>query len=224
MRAIHVSAILVGALAVAVSASGQTVIRRTPVTHARKLGVNGYGIVEIENMLASNSFKAVTTDKKSSLTFAGAGVDVVDIYQGLFARVAFTHTSTNGTRAFVDSSGRAVSLGIPLTIDITPIEIGGGWRFAPSSADTIPYVGAALLMQQYKETSSLGSASDNVDATDKGGTFFGGVTLKFGHFVVGVEAQYRHVPNVLGASGVSAAYNETNLGGAVFRVTFGAGF
>jgi len=98
MRAIHVSAILVGALAIAVSASGQTVIRRTPVTHARKLGVNGYGIVEIENMLASNSFKAVTTDKKSSLTFAGAGVDVVDIYQGLFARVAFTHTRSEERR------------------------------------------------------------------------------------------------------------------------------
>jgi hypothetical protein len=224
MRSIHVSVLLAAVLAAAAPAGAQTAIGRQRPIHLRQLGFDGYGIIEIENMLAKNSFQAVTTDKKSTLTFAGAGLDVVDVYQGFFVRVAVTHSSTDGNRAFVDSNGRAVSLGIPLTISITPIEIGGGWRFAPSTASTIPYIGAAVLLQKYSESSSLGSASDNVDSTDKGGTFFGGLALRFGHVMVGVEAQYRHVPNVLGSAGVSAAYNETNLGGTVFRATFGAGF
>jgi hypothetical protein len=41
------------------------------------------------------------------------------------------------------------------------------------------------------------------------------------HWVAGVEAQYRGIPNAIGAAGVSQIYNETNLGGFVVRALFG---
>src|SRR5438045_3856681 len=80
MRTIYVSVLLGAALAVAAPGAAQTVVRRPAARHVRTLAFNAYGVIEIENMLAKNSFQAVTTDKKSSLTFAGAGLDIADVY------------------------------------------------------------------------------------------------------------------------------------------------
>ena len=60
-----------------------------------------------------------------------------------------------------------------------------------------------------------------------GGTVFGGVEFGFGNkkmFRVGGEAGYRTVPDKLGAAGTSAIFNEKDLGGVYFRITFGVGF
>ena len=83
-----------------------------------------------------------------------------------------------------------------------------------------------MLLQRYKETSTatFASADDNTDITDTGGEVFGGVEIGVKFVRIGVEGQYRYVPNAIGAGGASLAYNETNLGGGVFRLTFGVGF
>jgi hypothetical protein len=42
--------------------------------------------------------------------------------------------------------------------------------------------------------------------------------------MVGVEGQIRSVPNAIGQSGASAAFDETDLGGATLRVLAGVKF
>ena len=143
-------------------------------------------------------------------------------------------TRTMGTTASlivvtVDSAGTVYKLNIPVTIELTPLEIGAGWRFntKPSRGKTVmvsPYVGVAYVNQSYKETSSFAADEENTDVTDSGQAFFGGVEIGIRFVKIGIEAQYRSIPDALGVSGVSKTFNETNLGGTVFRLTFGVGF
>ena len=202
---------------------------RPRVTAAREPpGIHAFGIVDLEAMTASQSFEAVLDSGKASVTNFGLGVEGTSLWKGLFARFAYTHSSNAGTRVFVDSSMTVHSLNIPLTIEITPIEIGAGWRFgAPPRKGAVgvrPYLGGALLMQRYKETSSVASADENAGTTDMGGIAFGGVEIGIKFVRIGVEGQFRTVPNAIGVGGASLAYNETNLGGGVFRLTLGVGF
>jgi hypothetical protein len=187
-----------------------------------------FGIVEGEQMLARKSFDAVLDESsKSTPIFYGGGVEATALWKGLFARVSVTRTSNEGSRVFVDSEARAVPLNIPVTIEMIPIEIGVGWRFGTARQRGIfgqPYVGAAVLLQRYKETSEHATADENVDTRDDGGTVFAGFLLGEGIARLGLEVLYRHLPDALGAAGASEAYGETNLGGAAFRITFGVGF
>jgi hypothetical protein len=191
-------------------------------------GFHAFGIVDVETMTASKSFTAVLDSGKATVTNVGFGVEATHLWKGLFARVAYTHSSNPGMRVFVDSSLVAHSLSNPLTIEITPIEVGAGWLFgAPPPKGKVgvrPYAGAALLLQRYKETSSFAGAGEDTDTTDKGFAAFGGLEVSIRFVRIGVEGQFRSVPNAIGAGGASLAYNETNLGGGVFRLTFGVGF
>ncbi len=239
MRRLFAVMVALAALVAARPAGAQGIVRTPPPRPPDT--VHAFGIFEAEAMLAHQSFSAVLADgTKSTLLFGGAGVEATKIWKGLFARFAATHTSNKGSRVFVDASGNAVSLDLPLTIEVTPIEIGGGWRFVrkprpvpprlvrpgqrPSNVAVVPYLGAAVLVQRYKETSDIASPDENVSATDTGESFFAGVELGFGVVRLGFEGQFRNVPNVLGAGGISQEFGETNLGGGVIRVTLGVGF
>jgi hypothetical protein len=189
-----------------------------------KVGAQIFAIVDAERMTASKSFSAVVG--KTTFVNAGVGVEVTNLWQGVFARFAYTHGSRKGTRVVVNS-GIAVSNGIPLTIEIAPIEVGGGWRFVPARKGTttlVPYIGAALVLQRYKETSAFALDGENTDETDKGAAVFAGLEVDIRVVRIGIEGQYRRVPNVIGAAGASQAFNETDLGGGVVRLTFGVGF
>jgi len=178
-------------------------------------------------MSASKSFKAVLGKDKPLITSLGFGVEGTSLWKGLFARVAYTRSKNDGSRVSVDPSGVAYSNHIPLTIEITPLEIGAGWRFgapAKGAAGARPYLGAALLLQHYKETSAFADPGENIDTTDKGVAVFGGVEIAVKFVRIGVEGQFRSVPNAIGAHGASLLFDETNLGGGVFRLTFGVGF
>jgi hypothetical protein len=106
---------------------------------------------------------------------------------------------------------------------MTPIEIGGGWRFAGKRPSRFaPYAGGAALIVPYKETSAFGDAADNVSQSFTGAAVFAGVEASVTRSItVGGEAQFRAIPNALGTAGASQAYNETDLGGVTARVTIG---
>jgi hypothetical protein len=226
MRTVFAFLVAAAATPAAAPAHAQLINQPGGASMASVVGIHAFFIVEGERMFAKKSFDAVLADSsKSTLVFNGGGVEVTRLWKGLFARVAATRSRNEGSRVFVDSAGNATSLNVPVTIELTPIEVGGGWRFANGrERHLIPYVGAAVLAQHYRETSEGASAEENTDTTDVGQSIFGGLELAFGFVSVGVEGQLRNVPNTLGAAGVSEAYNEKNLGGSVIRVTFGVGF
>jgi opacity protein-like surface antigen len=105
-------------------------------------------------------------------------------------------------------------------VTITPVEIYGGYRFAPSRATVIPYAGGGVGWHKYSETSSFADASENVKETFQGYQILGGVEFRLSRlFGAAIEGQWSAVPNALGQNPTSAgtAFNETDLGGTTFR-------
>ena len=193
---------------------------RTPPPQKPKVGVRAYGFYDFEALAASNTFNAVTGS--STLNSFGGGVEVTNIWQKVFVRMTFAHGSKDGQRVFVNN-GTVFPLGIPLTVGMTPIELGGGWRTTVDKKGlTGVYVGGGVVFLNYSETSTGATGDDNTSQTFTGYTLFGGVDRTFHKYVfAGAEAQYRGLPNAIGTAGVSQSYNETNLGGFAIRVLFG---
>jgi opacity protein-like surface antigen len=182
------------------------------------VGIRGYFAIDLDRMAAQESFDAVLG--KSNLTGFGGGVDVLNVWKGLFIRGAVSHANESGNRVFV-FNGQPISLGIPVDVSMTPMEFGGGWRFATRSRMT-PYVGGGVLLVRYSEQSSFADAADNVSKTNAGYTVLGGVEVNLWRWLMaGAEAQYRGVPNALGAAPVSQDFGENNLGGFTMRILFG---
>jgi len=200
---------------------GQPVSARRSSALKTKARYRAYAIAEGERMSATKSFHAVLG--KSTLTSIGFGVEADGLSNGGFVRFALTHTSNRGTRVFVDSSQNVYSLHVPLTVRVTPVEIGGGWRFSPRGS-AAPYLGVALLLQRYQETSSLAGTDEDIDVTDKGSTLFGGVGIGIKFARIAVEGQYRAIFKPTPVAGVFQQLAEKNLGGAVFRLSLGIGF
>ena len=222
MRSVVVAILAAAALVAALPAEAQTSGRP-------KVGFRVYGILEGQSMSAEKSFKTILDTGQNSISLVGGGGEVTNIWKGLFARVAFTSSTNKGQRVFVDAAGTPHSVNIPMTIEIMPVEVGAGWRFAAvrrtRKAFTVtPFAGAAILNQGYTETSEFSSPEEDTDVVDSGQSVFGGVEIGIRFVKIGVEAQYRHLPDALGTAGVSQAFNEKNLGGTVFRLTFGVGF
>jgi len=184
------------------------------------IGLRAYAIVDLDALAAKESFAAVLGS--SQFTAAGGGLDVVDIWKHLFARVAVTRARQTGSRVFV-SGGEVFPLDIPLTVTMTPIEVGGGWRFPPKAGGRFtPYAGAAFLSLGYTETSDFTDAAEDTSERFAGQDLFGGVDIGIAKWLAAsAEVQYRRVPNALGAGGVSKLFGENDLGGYTLRVTFG---
>jgi hypothetical protein len=192
----------------------------TPSTSRQSIGIRAFGAIDGTALTAHQSFNAVLGT--SQLMAFGGGADVLNVWKSAFVRVAVSHAIKSGNRAFV-LNGQPVSLGIPITVSMTPVEIGGGWRFGTfRSTRIVPYAGGGVLIQPYSEKSAFAGLGDDVSQTNTGFTAFGGVEVDVSKWLmVGAEAQFRGVPNAIGKGGVSQAFGETNLGGYALRVLFG---
>jgi hypothetical protein len=213
----QVCAIAILVLAPAIPARGQA---SQPPKAPSPIGLHAFGVVDLDALAARESFDAVVGTSK--LTALGGGVDVVDIWKHLFARVAVTRTRKSGSRVFV-ANGEVFPLGIPLTITMTPVEVGGGWRFVTSKASRLtPYAGLSFLSLGYDETSTFAESGENTSERFTGQDLFAGVEVGIVKWLVASgEVQYRRVPDALGAGGVSKDFNESDLGGVTARFTIG---
>ena len=187
-------------------------------------GIMAFGAYDFLSIASSQSFDAVFG--KSQMRAIGAGADIVNVWKHLFLRVAASKTSLDGQRvAIVDA--KVYPLGTKLTLDMTPTEAGGGWRFVSRNpnARITPYVGAAAVLLNYQETSTFADAGENVSETLKGFGVFGGVDIKLTRLIfAGGEAQYRTINSTPAANSAAASFNEKNLGGTVFRIKVGVRF
>jgi hypothetical protein len=169
---------------------------------------------------ASDSAKAVFAGSTGGGVFGGAlrlGVGR-SLFVGAGARVF----SKEGERVFVDGPGGTVfPLGHPLKVRLLPIYGFVGWRFRPESA-LVPYVSAGGGVTSYREESTIGGITESESVSKASWHAALGADYAVGSFGLGVEARWSGIPNVVGLSGVSRIYGETDLGGfsVVGRVSF----
>jgi hypothetical protein len=184
-------------------------------------GARVFGLVDVERMKASQSFTTILGTQ--TLIGFGAGADITGLGGGLFVRLALSDMSKTGTR----SDGSQFANGIAVNVKMIPIDLAAGWRFEHlSPRQTItPYIGGGALLLRYSETTPSGTTDDNVSSFFFGYEAFGGVDVRLSRVLtIAPEVDYRAVPNAIGKGGVSADFNETDLGGIAFRITVGARF
>jgi hypothetical protein len=171
-------------------------------------------------MQASQSFDAVLGT--SSLTSGGVGVDIVDLWRGAFVRAGISRMGGHGTRVFLGDTG-AISSNVPVAVRMRTVELGTGWRFPlPKRPAYTVYGGVGLLRLRYAEVSDFATEEENAPESFWGSAVFGGLEVRpWKRLVVGGEVQFRSVPDAIGTAGVSADFNETNLGGFVIRGLIG---
>ena len=100
---------------------------------------------------------------------------------------------------------------------IIPISATFGYRTAKRRVT--PYVGGGIGTYLYDETSDLANPTDNLSEHSTSYHVLGGVELVSRSWLsAALEVQFTTVPNAIGNSGASAAFNEHNLGGVHARV------
>jgi hypothetical protein len=185
------------------------------------VSVRVFGEAGVDRLAASRSFNAIFG--KDTGPVYGGGAELV-LRQGWFVRMNVWRFKEQGQRA-IRLENQTFRLDIPLTVTITPIEVSAGYRFPFGRRRVlIPYVGGGVSSHAYKETSSFSVGEENVDERFTGYQILGGVEYRLHRMLaVAGEAQYTTVPDAIGAGGLSAQFDESNLGGVVvrLRVLFG---
>ena len=216
---LHTAAVAAALLACAAPAQGQT--RRAIQPDPPRFTVRVSGDAGLDRLLAARSFNAVLGRDNGPIF--GGGAEMV-LASNWFVRIGAWRFRDVGERA-VRLENRTFRLGIPLTVTILPIEVSAGYRLPVGrSRRLIPYVGAGVSSHAYTETSRFAEGDENVRERFTGYQALGGVEYRFHRLVaLGGEVQYTTVPDALGAGGLSAEFDETDLGGLIVRarVLFG---
>ncbi len=175
---------------------------------------------EFTRMTASKTFDAVLGS--AQLPAYGGGAEVLRLWRAAFARVAISRMSREGERVVVFDD-EAISVGVATTVRMMPLEVAGGWRFGRGGR-VVPYGGGGLLRLSFEETTEFDAPGADTSATYMGSLLFGGLDVQVRKALgVGAEMQYRRVPDAIGESGASGAFNEHDLGGVTLRVWIGIG-
>ena len=188
---------------------GQTTAAR-PARPAAAIGVRAFGGGSVTRMSASDSFEAVTG---SDVVWSyGGGVQVTNLWRGLFVEAAIERSTVDGERVFAFAD-EVFPLGIPVKVTLMPIDAVLGWRAAGGNRVT-SYVGGGLTIFGYEETSDFADAGENVDKQYLGFVVMGGVEVSVSRWLhVRGDLRYRQANDALGIGGVSEHFDEDRLGG-----------
>ena len=200
--------------------SAQTRPRPVPARAVEPVRGRAFGSVMFDWMSASESFNAITGDDR--VTSYGGGVQAVNAWRGLFVEASVEYSKLDGERVFV-LDDEVFPLGIPLEIEMLPIDIVGGWRQKVANR-VYAYGGGGVTLLFYKETSEFADEDENIDERYTGFVVMGGVEVGIAKWVhARGEVRFRSISDVLGVGGVSEAFDETTLGGVGFgvKVVFG---
>jgi opacity protein-like surface antigen len=192
-----------------------------PPTAARasRVGVRGYAELSYEWFNASDSFKAIFDSSGGGLVGGGGQVHIGPFY----VDVGWSRFEKTGERVFV-FEGDVFRLGIPNRITLSPFVVTAGYRL-PMRDRMVPYVGGGVGSVLFEETSDFADADERVSERFTSYHVVGGVEYSAARwlFVAG-EVRYASVPDALGAPGVSADFDESNLGGVAVAVKLLAGW
>jgi hypothetical protein len=198
------------------------------------IGVRGFATLGSFSFNAQESFDAVV-GSTSAPVFGGGGQ--VLLPRGVYVEVSASRISRDGERVFIGPAPdrEVFRLGIPLEVKITPLEITGGWRYrhCPRTAKpraggcrppVIPYVGGGFSSYRYQETSEFSAADEDIDERFSGFHILGGAEYQPVRWMaIGGEVAWSSIADALGQGGVSAAFDENNLGGTTFRLKISVG-
>jgi hypothetical protein len=171
---------------------------------------------------ASNSAEAVFGGSKGG--FTGGAEVTFGLSRSFFIGAGGRFFQKTGERVFVaDPSGPVFQLGHPLKIRTIPVYGLLGFKFSPD-ATLVPYVSAGAGVTFYKEESTVGGLTEENSQTKFGGMVAIGADYGRGPVRFGLEANYSFVPSTIGLGGVSAVYDETDVGGFTIlgRLVFGS--
>jgi opacity protein-like surface antigen len=197
----------------------ESVAATKPALPAPAFGIRGFGSFNYMFFAAQDSFEAVFG--ASSYPMYGGGAEV--IFGGrFFVSGSFEHFQRTGQRVFV-SDGEVFELGIDDKVTIQPITFTAGYRLR-SSDRFVPYLGGGAGIYRFKEESEFADPGEDIDDTFTSYHALAGVEYAASKWLfAGFEVQYTGVPDSLGVSGVSAEFDEKNLGGLSLRVKLSVG-
>ena len=178
--------------------------------------LRGFADVGSSSFAAERSFSAVLGSNRG-LVFGG-GVEAL-VARRIFVSLRASRLRRTGERVFVFND-RQFNLGIPVTVTIAPLEITGGYRFAPR-ARLVPYAGAGIGWHRYEESSAFADPGENIEDRFTGFHLAGGAELRLTRWVgAAFDAEWSTVPNALGEgpNSVSREFQESNLGGVTYRI------
>ena len=211
-----------------------------PSTPRSTAQVSGGDPIVVRGFLTFGGFSARATDTFDAVLGSnagpifGGGAQVL-LPRGFYVEGSASRFRRDGERVFIGPNQEVFNLGIPLEVAITPLELTGGWRYrhCPRAIKArpgvcrptvVPYVGGGFSSYRYQETSEFGDADDNVDERFSGFHLIGGVEYRAMQWLaVGGELAWSSIPDAIGAGGVSAAFNEDDIGGATFRLKISVG-
>lgn len=197
-----------------------------PPPQSRGVEIGGYAMAGLMNFTAADSFDAIFGQPSGPIFGGGGriGLPWRTSFGGLFVDVGAWRFRNEGERVFV-FGGEEFGLNIPLEITITPLELSAGWQFRFRRALRLrPYVAGGYSSYGYRETSSFNAPGEDVDDRFGGYHLYGGAEYKILRWLgVAGEVNWTTIPDAIGGGGVSAEFNEHDLGGTSFRfkVTIG---
>ncbi len=184
-----------------------------------RTSVRGFGQLGMIRFAAADSFDAITGSPLGIMYGGGAQVGFSN---GLFFQGSLERYEEKGERVFVFEN-QIFQLGITNTVTVTPILFTVGYR-QPSVENVVGYVGAGVGWTRFEEQADLADPSLNVDESKIGYHVLGGVEYPLTRWLwIGGEGQWSYVPDVLGNDGISASFEEDDLGGFTIRFKVSVG-
>jgi opacity protein-like surface antigen len=184
-------------------------------------------------MITEQAFSATTTFKgifgQSAEPFWGAGAQLI-LRNNIFIDVSASRFKKTGSRAVL-LNGQVSRTNIPLEVTETPFEIAAGYRFRlRRHPRVVPFAGAGIGWYAYTQTtkcpsdnpncviSSFVDPGEDVDTHHVGELVVGGVEFRVHRWIaLSVDAQYTHIPGIIGDAGFSKDAGESDLGGVAGR-------
>ena len=191
-----------------------------PTSSARSLkkptlhtSIRGFGQFGAIRFTAADSFDAVTGNSWGPMWGGGAQMAFSN---GLFFQGSYERFQSTGQRVFV-FEGQVFELGIENEVTVTPIQVTVGYR-QPTTDRVVGYIGGGVGWHRLEEVAQMSDPAENVDESKVGVHVLGGMEYPLTRWLWGGgEAQWAYVPDVLGNDGVSAEFEEDDLGGFTLR-------
>ncbi len=176
--------------------------------------IRGFGELGYFQLAAKESFNAIF-DKDCDLV-AGGGADAI-WPSGLFASAEVEWFRMKGERAFV-LDDQVFRLGIEDVVTVVPISMTLGYHFGRSPVAR-PFAGAGFGVFLFREHADFAQGGEDLSENFGSLHVLGGVDLvRRRRISTAVEGRYTWVRDSIGEGGVSAGFDETDLGGFTIKV------